>query len=76
MPFKRRENITQEDRDWNNMMDPKIQNDRLLYILDNGQNLTSKELDFLSNMSIRLTKHYELTEPQAKWLTDIYNRID
>lgn len=74
--FKRREPITQADRDWNQMMDPRVQKDRVDYVLDYGKDLSTWELDFLNNLSQRLIKGYELSEKQAEVLEKLYHKID
>jgi hypothetical protein len=75
MSFKRREEMTQEDKNYNRRNDPEIQKKRWSAIINSGYKLNSYEKDFISSVYINLKTNVRLSEPMANKLEEIYNKV-
>lgn len=69
--FKKREPITQADRDYNNRHDPSVQKARVDACLD--ADLSAWETNFMVSIEAQLKAGRELSEKQAEVLERIYN---
>ncbi len=72
--FKRKEEMTQEDKDYNKRHNPEIQKSRWKFIMSSTLKLSRYDIEFMQSMHNNLAIGRTLTEKQAEYLEQLYNR--